>query len=260
MTSAGSRGQLNPAATPPVLRLPPPQEVADLVRWLWIPEWELPPGVSHRALVLAYPACNLVVEPDGVFVYGPSTRISHRDLSGSGWAVGLLLRPAATPLLTEDVRDLLDDRAEVEAADLATAVAAAMTARLPDRHETVVALTAGWLQQRRLARWPAGGLPADAGAANLLQEATEAEQAPRGPEELAATLGVSVRSVQRVARRYVGVTPAAMLRRRRLQDAVHRVQEGTPLAVVAAELGYADQSHLTRDFREVLGFTPGNTP
>ncbi len=51
-----------------------------------------------------------------------------------------------------------------------------------------------------------------------------------------------------------------MIRRRRLQEAAERVREdpAVPLAVLATELGYADQAHLTRDFRAVLDFTPGS--
>ena len=30
------------------------------------------------------------------------------------------------------------------------------------------------------------------------------------------------------------------------------------LAALAAEIGYADHAHLTRDFRAVLGFTPSS--
>ena len=74
----------------------------------------------------------------------------------------------------------------------------------------------------------------------------------------AALLGVSVRTLQRMAHRYVGLSPAAMIRRRRLQEAAERIRSdpGADLATVAAELGYADQAHLANDFRAVLGFTP----
>jgi AraC-like DNA-binding protein len=75
--------------------------------------------------------------------------------------------------------------------------------------------------------------------------------------DLATSLGVSVRTVQRLASRYIGVPPSAMIRRRRLQDAAQRLREQptTQLAALAAELGYADQAHLASDFRAVLGFT-----
>jgi AraC-like DNA-binding protein len=49
-----------------------------------------------------------------------------------------------------------------------------------------------------------------------------------------------------------------MIRRRRLQEAAQqlRIDPRTSLAELAAQLGYADQAHLTADFRAVLGFTP----
>jgi len=64
--------------------------------------------------------------------------------------------------------------------------------------------------------------------------------------------------VQRLARRYVGLTPLAMIRRRRLQEAAQqlRINPRISLAELAAQLGYADQAHLSTDFRAVLGFTP----
>lgn len=49
-----------------------------------------------------------------------------------------------------------------------------------------------------------------------------------------------------------------MIRRRRLQEAAGRVRSdaGADLSTIAADLGYADHAHLTRDFRRVLGFSP----
>src|SRR5690606_14655801 len=77
-------------------------------------------------------------------------------------------------------------------------------------------------------------------------------------EDAAERLSVSVRTLQRLAHRTVGLPPAAMIRRRRLQEAAQRIRDdpAVPLAAVAAELGYSDQAHLANDFRSVLGFTP----
>jgi AraC-like DNA-binding protein len=78
------------------------------------------------------------------------------------------------------------------------------------------------------------------------------------PEEAATRLAVSVRTLQRLTHRHVGMSPGAMIRRRRLQDAAERVRSdpSADLAALAAESGYADHAHLTRDFRAVLGITP----
>lgn len=77
-------------------------------------------------------------------------------------------------------------------------------------------------------------------------------------EEAATRLAVSVRTLQRMTHRHVGLSPAAMIRRRRLQEAAQRVRDepGVDLASIAAELGYADHAHLTRDFQAVLGIAP----
>jgi AraC-like DNA-binding protein len=94
--------------------------------------------------------------------------------------------------------------------------------------------------------------------ANALVDVLLGESAATSPEEAATRLAVSVRTLQRLAHRYVGLSPAAMIRRRRLQDAAERlrVDPGADLAALAAELGYADHAHLTRDFRSVLGIAP----
>lgn len=71
-------------------------------------------------------------------------------------------------------------------------------------------------------------------------------------------LAVSERTLHRLAARHVGLTPGAILRRRRLQQAAELVRHepDVDLAAIAADLGYTDHAHLTRDFRAVLGFTP----
>ncbi|QLQ17240.1 MAG: helix-turn-helix domain-containing protein [Micropruina sp.] len=49
-----------------------------------------------------------------------------------------------------------------------------------------------------------------------------------------------------------------MIRRRRLHDASERLRAGErTLADLATELGYADQTHFTKDYRRATGANPG---
>ncbi len=151
MTGDG-RGVLYPAGMPTLHRLPPPGRVSLLVRWFWIPEWDIAPGRVSRQELLAFAACNLAVEPTLVGLAGPTTRRSHRDLAGRGWTVGALLRPAAVPHLTSDPYALRDRYQFLDLSDLHRTVAAAMTgqgqgtsaAPVPSRRSPT-----GWLRRCR---------------------------------------------------------------------------------------------------------------
>ncbi len=249
---AAERGILYPARLPTFRRVIPPPSSANLVRWFWIPEWDLAPGRTSRQHLIAYPACNLVVERDLVGLSGPTTAASHRDLTGHGWAVGALLQPAAVPAFTEDPAQDSDAYRVLDLPDLHEAVASAMTTEKPGRHDRAVAVFTDWL----LAHVP----PPDDEAllANRLASLVDADPSVLGVEQVAEQLSVSPRTVQRIARKYVGLPPAAMIRRRRLQAAAAQVRNDpqVELAALAADLGYSDQSHLANDFRSVLGFTP----
>ena len=77
-------------------------------------------------------------------------------------------------------------------------------------------------------------------------------------DEVADEFGLSERTLQRLVRARVGLTPKWLIQRRRLHDAVLRLKEGdVTLADLAADLGYTDQAHFTTDFRTVTGMTPG---
>ncbi len=92
--STHGRGVLYPTRLPNFQRVTVPAELAALIRWFWIPRWDIPPGRSSRQHVLAFPASNLVVETSGVMLAGPTTKTSYRDLSGTGWAVGRIASPS----------------------------------------------------------------------------------------------------------------------------------------------------------------------
>ncbi len=76
--------------------------------------------------------------------------------------------------------------------------------------------------------------------------------------ELAGLVGLSPYYVHRVFEREVGLPPHAYLESVRIRQAQRLLAQGEPIAQVAAELGFSDQSHLTRRFTRLLGITPGH--
>ncbi len=78
-------------------------------------------------------------------------------------------------------------------------------------------------------------------------------------EAVARDLGVSARYLNTLFQRQVGLPAKSMSRVLRLQRALDLLDRaGSPdLIRLANDCGYYDQSHLNRDFREMLGLNPG---
>jgi AraC-like DNA-binding protein len=68
--------------------------------------------------------------------------------------------------------------------------------------------------------------------------------------------GFSTRSVERRVARGTGLTRGAIQRIRRAESAVELLSHGAPPSDVARRTGYADQSHLTRSLKRLVGQTP----
>ena len=74
---------------------------------------------------------------------------------------------------------------------------------------------------------------------------------------LAARQGLSREAFTRRFSRASGMPPHAFRLAARLDEARRLLRAGAPVADVAAELGFADQSHLGRNFKRAFGISPG---
>ncbi|KQS00830.1 hypothetical protein ASG12_00845 [Williamsia sp. Leaf354] len=250
-----SRGHLNPGSPGVVfdrfeLGLP------DLVRNVWVVRWRLDRPLTQR--VLNYPALNVVVEAgpqvDGSHhtgLHGPQPHVTERTLTGTGWAVGVLFRPAATPLLTDlvDTGLLGVDVAFHDAPS--TRLAAAMTGE----SEELRGILQEWLTPLADRVDAAGRLATS--AAVIAEERADITTAAA----LADAVHASVRTVERVVRRHTGFTPKQLIECRRMQDAATQLytEPDTDLSTLAADLGFTDHAHFSRRYRGVIGETPGRT-
>ncbi|HZW88459.1 MAG TPA: AraC family transcriptional regulator, partial [Myxococcaceae bacterium] len=79
---------------------------------------------------------------------------------------------------------------------------------------------------------------------------------PPSLHELATAVGINPYRLVRTFRRLEGLPPHAFVVQLRVERAKRMLREGSPASDVAARLGFADQAHLTRQFRERVGVTP----
>jgi AraC-like DNA-binding protein len=247
--------------SPPVHRFTASPALADLVRRYWVPVWRLPPGRTTVQRVLQHPVCLPVVGDEYASFVGPTTGLSTRELSGSGWAFGTMLQPAAgTLLLGGPVRRVTDRTLPLE--DLPLVAGSALIPRvrllLRDTPEDPAA-------QREAARLVeevlSTLLPVDDEGllVNAIVEHVESESDVQSVRQITERFGMNERTLQRLTARRIGLSPKWLIQRRRLHEAAELLRAGEPpdLAQLALRLGYVDQAHFGRDFRSVTGLTPG---
>jgi AraC-like DNA-binding protein len=247
---------LHPGAAQAKLRfraVPPAPPLAPFVEHYWFVAWDLRGQPPHEQRVLPYPAVNVTFKAGRCRVAGvPRGRFSE-VLTGAGRVFGVRFRPGGFhPFLGAPVSSITDRFLPVDAVfgaagrQLADAVLAA-------DDPAAVELADRFLSERA----PARPDPAAEVAAAVVARVA-AEPGIARVDALAAGFGLGVRRLQRVFADYVGVGPKWVIRRSRLHEAAARAADGglVDLARLAADLGYADQAHLTRDFAAMVGAPP----
>ena len=106
-------------------------------------------------------------------------------------------------------------------------------------------------------RWIRGCDAPDPGVRAAVELITRAPTPPT-VRSVGAQLGRSTRWVQRAFRDTVGLSPKMLTRINRVQRAMRaaRSHPARTWSSIAADAGYFDQSHLVRDFRQLVGCTP----
>ena len=227
----------------------PPAALGEMVACLWAAV--VPEGADRKALVLPDACSDLIWQQGaGALVAGPDTGPVTTISEAGTVMVGVRFRPAAGgPALGVPLSELRDLR--VDLAEVLPAAARALPATLDP----------GIAAERALA--VAGLLAADRALDREVSQAVALLGDVRRPaarvEQVAAEVGLSMRQLRRRFHAAVGYGPKTLQRVCRFQRFVREVDEvggSCDLALTAAEAGYADQSHLTRDCVELSGLTP----
>lgn len=249
-----------------LLRRPGPA-LAPFVDLLWYVDEPLPPGHERK---IPTGSTQLVVNlaDDELRWYDDDTE-AHRvggagvcgvvdrpvgiDTAEQRHTVGVALRPGGSDSLTGTPTEALDDPV-VDLAEVWGRAGGVLRDELLtvfgphgrlDRLESILV--------RRLAR--------SVGPDHAMRAAASALGSGAPLQWVVDQAGLSTSTFTRRFRRTVGLTPKRFARVRRLQRVLRAAGGGPPTdvdwSVVAADHGYADQSHLIHNFREFTGTTPG---
>ena len=252
METASTRGILRPHEGARHFRLTREFPSDDLAPWVerhWMVEWDLREPYTQE--LLNHPTVNMAVEGESAGIFGIRTARDRRTINGTGRVVGVKFRPGGFfPFYGRSVHTLTNRVVPISAVfgpagdELADAVRAE-----PDEPFAVME---AFLRARRPA--PDPQLAVLAAIVRTMLE----DPAVVRVDELAERHAMSPRTLQRLFRRYVGVSPKWVLQRYRLHEAAERIAEGRDgdWAATALELGYFDQAHFIRDFKALVGASP----
>lgn len=104
---------------------------------------------------------------------------------------------------------------------------------------------------------PAGVRPSSQLDPRLVQTLNALTDRSASLPSLAADVGLSPQRLRALAREQLGMPLTRWRVWTRLRRAAEALQAGQSLADAAATAGFADQAHLTRQMREMMGLTPG---
>lgn len=186
-----------------------------------------------------------------VCVMGPHSRARFKDLSGVARAVVVHFKPGWSPQLLGVPAITLTDRI-VPLADVWGRTGATLSDELLATVEVddMLGLLSRTLDARGQREEPA--------SASLVRRAVRLLEEGEGRvERLAERLGVTARHLRRAFAESVGIGPKEFARTVRLSRAVKMATSSIDWARIASDAGYYDQAHLIRDFRELVGLTPG---
>ena len=239
-------------------RWPPSDDASQYIEHFWSVTWDLRGRQPFDSAVITFPSMHLThewgedVERHGfslpnTLVHGVVQQVFRTTISARGAVVGARFRPGGftarfggdASTMTGRVQPVDDGLfgAPIQLDDDVNAASDALDRLIAKGGE------------------PDPTYPALTALVDRIREDSRLHRV----EQAMAYSPWSVRTTQRVFRRYVGVPVKWVLCRYRLQNAALEIEThpDVDFADLAVRLGWYDQAHFINDFRAMLGSTPG---
>lgn len=229
----------------------PPRKLARWVEHFWI---QIEPVCApERPWRIVADACGHLIfsiESGGgrqrirCSVVGARPGYEDIDITGRSLTVGVRLRLGALTQLAPSKAVALTGRA-LKVEDAFGSAGRALTDRMsPDSPDSAVHHLGLFLEERLSSRQPD-------------VEMQQALQSVRSVVSLSRSLNISLRALYTRTMETVGLSPRRLLRIMRLHRALqYAATPGRRWAEIAYLAGFADQAHMVREFRSLLGDTP----
>jgi AraC-like DNA-binding protein len=252
------RGPLFQAAEQPNLQFTPYMPSDDLqffVEQFWIVRWDLRGQAPYHAEHLPDASVHLIIEDDIAVVLGVTSKKFSRLTEGAGRAFCIKFRPGAFyPFVNVPVSGFTNKRVNLSEVFGADGQALETAIRATREDKPSIEIAEQFLRSRRPKRDDSVAL------IHRIIERVAADRTLTKCSHLEHEFHVTERTLQRLFSRYVGASPGWVIRRYRIHDAVNQLEQGEVVdwPALAVDLGYFDQAHFIKDFKRLIGVSPGS--
>jgi AraC-like DNA-binding protein len=231
----------------------PAQDLSFFIEHYWIVSWDLREQGPYVQETLPYPCVHLVFEKDQSRVFGVETGKFARLLENKGRVFGIKFKPGAFyPFVKSPVSQFTND--SISFWDAFGVESKALEEAILSREDEgeMIELAEKFLRER---------LPEQDKNVGIINEIVDyiiAHREITKVDDVVSRLNINKRTLQRLFRQYVGVSPKWVIKRYRLHEVAERLAEGKVVdwSGIVLELGYSDQAHFIKDFKAIVGRTP----
>jgi AraC-like DNA-binding protein len=237
------------------VRLLPSADLSYFVAHFWIVGWDLRGQPPRLQETLPHPSVHISLEHDRADIYGIVKGRFTRVIEDHGLVFGIKFRPGGFyPFFRSPVSRLANRVVPVPEVFGPSSRALSEAVLAQATEEEMIEVAEEFLREQEPER--------DSGAETMgaIVDRIAEDRTLTTVDQAGERFGFTTRSLQRLFARYVGVSPKWVISRYRLLEVVERVAEGEPVdwTGLALDLGYFDQAHFIKDFKSIIGRTPGD--
>jgi len=230
----------------------PTNILTEIVETFWRVDWDLNNRPTHKQENIPDPCIHIVFEPSGSRIIGAVTKRYSVELAGKGHIFGIKFRPGGFHALTQlQVSSFTDSSLEIN--DVFTSDGQQLIEQIcrAQTIEQMQSIAEAFLLPKMPKSFEDIAL-----LSKIINEIHSNPQIMK-VSDLSEQFALSERSLQRLFKWQVGVSPKWAIRKCRIQEVLSQLEDGDhDWQQLVTQLGYFDQSHFIKDFKSLINLTP----
>ena len=236
-------------------RRSPPAKLDYIIEHYWSIQWHLDNGEKVAQNVLSHPNIHITNENSFSRVHGVVTKRFERIIEGSGYVLAIKFKPASFTYLTK-----------LQISNLTNKTLPLLKVTNKKFYEIFHRPMDYSGEEERFNEISNFLLSLKHEPNSIIQRLNaivkkiEEDNSITNVSHLEKLMKMNIRGIQRIFKEYIGVSPKWVINRYRLHEAMAKIEsfkDDDILTELTYELGYFDQAHFIKDFKNLIGRTPG---